>query len=208
MPKLILASASPRRIELLRQIGLEFTSIPSDVDESSYDFTDAGKYVEEMARRKALSVAQGLSGADRMDACVLGADTAVEIDGVILGKPVSYDDAFRMLETISGRWHRVYTGIALVRAEDLKTQTGLECTRVKIRDLDRDMISRYLETGEPFDKAGSYGAQGYGCLIVERVEGCFFNIVGLPIHRLSLMLEKQGFKVLSWLRPRFKSGSV
>lgn len=199
MPRLILASASPRRKALLAQIGLEFEAYPADIDENSLGFVDAGKYAEEMSRRKALFVANNFYDTDE-DFLVLGADTTVEIDGKILGKPRDYDDAYRMLDTIQGKWHRVITGITLVNCKTREAVTESETTRVKIRSMTPDMIHAYLKTGEYRDKAGAYGAQGYGSLIVERIDGCFFNVVGLPIHRLSRLLERQGFEMLSWYR--------
>jgi len=198
MPKLILASASPRRKALLKQIGLEFEAYPADIDENSLGYMDAGKYAEEMSRRKALLVAKHYYEASDEEYLVLGADTTVEIDGTILGKPKDYDDACRMLETIQGKWHRVITGITLVNAKTREILTDSEVTRVKIRSMTSRMIHAYLKTGEYRDKAGAYGAQGYGSLIVERVEGCFFNVIGLPIYKLSKLLEQQGFEMLSW----------
>lgn len=200
MPKLILASASPRRKALLKQIGLEFEAYPADIDENSLGYMDAGKYAEEMSRRKALMVAKDFYGATDEEHLILGADTTVEIDGTILGKPEDYDDAVRMLESIQGKWHRVITGITLVNAKNREVLTDSEMTRVKIRSMTPEMIQAYLRTGESLDKAGAYGAQGYGSLIVERVEGCFFNVIGLPIYKLSRLLEQQGFKMLSWFR--------
>ena len=200
MPKLILASASPRRKDLLKQIGLEFEAYPADIDENSLGYMDAGKYAEEMSRRKALMVAKDFYGATDEEHLILGADTTVEIDGTILGKPEDYDDAVRMLESIQGKWHRVITGITLVNAKNREVLTDSEMTRVKIRSMTPEMIQAYLKTGESLDKAGAYGAQGYGSLIVERVEGCFFNVIGLPIYKLSRLLEQQGFKMLSWFR--------
>lgn len=200
MPKLILASASPRRKDLLKQIGLEFEAYPADIDENSLGYMDAGKYAEEMSRRKALMVAKDFYGATDEEHLILGADTTVEIDGTILGKPEDYDDAVRMLESIQGKWHRVITGITLVNAKNREVLTDSEITRVKIRSMTPEMIQAYLRTGESLDKAGAYGAQGYGSLIVERVEGCFFNVIGLPIYKLSRLLEQQGFKMLSWFR--------
>ncbi len=200
MPKLILASASPRRKDLLKQIGLEFEAYPADIDENSLGYMDAGKYAEEMSRRKALMVAKDFYGATDEEHLILGADTTVEIDGTILGKPEDYDDAVRMLESIQGKWHRVITGITLVNAKNRQVLTDSEITRVKIRSMTPEMIQAYLKTGESLDKAGAYGAQGYGSLIVERVEGCFFNVIGLPIYKLSRLLEQQGFKMLSWFR--------
>lgn len=200
MPKLILASASPRRKDLLTQIGLEFEAYPADIDETSIGYTDAGKYAEEMSRRKALMVAEKFYDIPGEEHLILGADTTVEIDGNILGKPQDYADAVRMLETIQGKWHRVITGITLVNAGTREVITDSEVTRVKIRPMTPEMIRAYLKTGESLDKAGAYGAQGFGSLIVERVEGCFFNVIGLPLHKLSLLLERQGIGMLSWFK--------
>lgn len=197
MPKLILASGSPRRKTLLKQIGLEFEAYPADIDETSLGYNDAGKYAMEMSRRKALLVAKDFYDVPGEEYLILGADTTVELDGTILGKPEDYDDAVRMLETIQGKWHRVITGITLVNAGTREVITDSELTRVKIRSMTPGMIHAYLKTGESLDKAGAYGAQGYGSLIVERVEGCFFNVMGLPLYKLSRLLEQQGFEMLS-----------
>jgi len=200
MPKLILASASPRRKDLLKQIGLEFEAYPADIDETSIGYADAGKYAEEMSRQKALMVAKKFYDIPDEEYLVLGADTTVEVDGTILGKPKDHADAVRMLETIQGRWHRVITGITLVNSRTREVITDSELTRVKIRRMTQEMIRAYLNTGESMDKAGAYGAQGFGSLIVERVEGCFFNVIGLPLHKLSLLLERQGVGMLSWFK--------
>jgi len=200
MPKLILASASPRRKDLLKQIGLEFEAYPADIDETSIGYADARKYAEEMSRQKALMVAKKFYDIPDEEYLVLGADTTVEVDGTILGKPKDHADAVRMLETIQGRWHRVITGITLVNSRTREVITDSELTRVKIRRMTQEMIRAYLNTGESMDKAGAYGAQGFGSLIVERVEGCFFNVIGLPLHKLSLLLERQGVGMLSWFK--------
>lgn len=198
MPKLILASASPRRKALLKQIGLEFEACPADIDETSVGYTDAGKYAEDMSRQKALLVAKRFYDIPNEEYLILGADTTVEIDGTILGKPKDYADAVRMLESIQGKWHRVITGITLVNAKTRAVVTESEVTRVKIRSMTPEMIRAYLKTGESLDKAGAYGAQGFGSLIVERVEGCFYNVIGLPLYKLSRLLEQQGMGMLSW----------
>lgn len=200
MPKLILASASPRRKDLLKQIGLEFEAYPADIDETSIGYADAGKYAEEMSRQKALMVAKKFYDMPDEEYLILGADTTVEIDGTILGKPKNHDDAVRMLETIQGKWHRVITGITLVNSKTREVITDSELTRVKIRRMTPEMIRAYLNTGESMDKAGAYGAQGFGSLIVERLEGCFFNVMGLPLRKLSLLLERQGVGMLSWFK--------
>lgn len=198
MLKLILASASPRRIGLLKQVGLEFDIIPANIDEDSENFHDAGKYAMEMSRQKAVSVAERIRGSAGRDAFVLGADTVVGIDGKILGKPADADDARRMLKLLENRWHEVTTGITLVRADSLKAVTDREVTRVKVPPYPEGFLDRYILSGEPVDKAGSYAIQGFGSLMVERIEGCFFNVMGLPLFKLSRMLEREGFEVLSW----------
>ncbi|MGI6622735.1 MAG: septum formation protein Maf [Clostridiaceae bacterium] len=199
MLNLILASASPRRIELLKMIDLAFEVMPANIEEESEGFNDAGKYVMEMSKRKALYVAKKVRGKAAEDTFVLGADTVVSIDGIILGKPTDENHAFRMLKLMENRWHEVITGLTLVNAKTLKCQTDSELTRVKISSYPKGFMDRYLSTKEPYDKAGSYGIQGLGSLMVECIEGCYFNVMGLPLFRLSRMLEKEGHEVLSWL---------
>lgn len=199
MLKLILASASPRRIELLKQIGLEFETMPANINEDSKDYSDAGKYAMEMSRQKAVFVASSIQNKAGEGIIVLGADTVVEIDGHLLGKPTDADDAMRMLRLLENRWHEVTTGITLVRAKDMEAVTEKETTRVKFSPLPKGFLERYIASKEPFDKAGSYGIQGFGGLMVEKIEGCYFNIMGLPLFKLSRMLEKCGFELLSWI---------
>lgn len=199
MLRLILASASPRRIELLRQVGLKFDITPADIDEDSKGFDEAGKYAMEMSRQKALHVAQQIQHSAYPDTFVIGADTVVGIDDHLLGKPSGPEDARRMLELLENRWHEVTTGITLVRTGSLETLTEMEITRVKVSPYPKGFLERYIGSGEPFGKAGSYGIQGLGSLMVERIEGCYFNVMGLPLYRLSRMLERKGYKVLSWL---------
>lgn len=200
MTKLVLASASPRRKELLTQIGIEFDTVPADIDESHGHYTDAGEYVMEMARQKAVLVAEKLRREGCGQALVLGADTTVLVDGNILVKPEDEQDAFRMLHMMQGKWHEVITGVALVDTSTMKPWVDKECTRVKIRSMTGDMIKAYLKTGESFDKAGAYGIQGYGAVIVEKIDGCYFNVMGLPLYRLTLLLEKCGAAMLSWMK--------
>jgi septum formation protein len=146
MLKLVLASASPRRKELLKQIGIAFEAVSADIDESPRGFTDASDYVVEMARQKALLVAKRLNTQGETQSFVLGADTTVVIDGEILGKPSDYEDAFAMIRRIQGKWHEVITGIALVDAKTLTPIVDKECTRVKIRAMTDGMIEAYLAT--------------------------------------------------------------
>lgn len=196
MLKLILASASPRRTDLLKQIGLEYKIIPANIDENSEGFFEAGKYAMEMSAKKAVSVAKRIQSTSTQDTFVLGADTVVSIDGHLLGKPVDADDCHRMLKLLENKWHEVITGLSLVRAVDLEINTDCEITRVKMPAFSQEFIERYIASKEPFDKAGGYAIQGIGSLMVERIDGCYFNVMGLPLYRLSKMLEREGYEVL------------
>src|SRR5690554_5852914 len=190
--RLILASASPRRRELLRMLGLDFEILVSNAEESKGELPDSpGEQVIELAARKAGEIA-GL----HPDALVIAADTIVVAEKQILDKPGDEEDARRMLSFLSGRWHEVYTGVALVKAAEKKRLVDYERTRVKFRPLSREEIDRYIRSGEPMDKAGAYGIQGLGAVLVERIEGCFFNVVGLPLAKLTLMLKEFGLEVL------------
>lgn len=188
---LILASNSPRRKELLRQIGLDFRTDPADLDERMLPNEAPEAYAIRAAIDKAQVVAQ------RTDAgIIIAADTIVVLDDMVLGKPLNSQDAFRMLSLLSGRMHRVITGLALVDAATGKTLTKSEETRVWFRSLTQDEIAAYVSTGEPLDKAGAYGIQEKGALLVEKIEGCYFNVVGLPLALLAQMLENFGLRLL------------
>ncbi len=186
--KFILASKSPRRKELLSNIGLKFDVLESDVDESvvSKELSPA-IYVQELAMLKSSFVASKC-GKGRY---VIGADTVVELNGEILGKPKDYDDAFRMLKAMSGRAHRVYTGIAVSDSSDMKTVTAYSVTEVFFSELSDEEISNYITTYQPYDKAGAYGIQEYAGVFVEKIEGDFFNVVGLPVASLYGLLKKE-----------------
>lgn len=199
MVKIILASSSPRRIELLKQIGIDFDIMPANIDEDSNGFFEAGQYAVEMSRRKALSVAEKLQDKVNKDTIVLGADTVVGIDGTILGKPVDENHACSMLKQLENRWHEVITGLTLVKPKTMEFISETEITKVKISSYPKGFLDRYLATKEPNDKAGSYGVQGFGSLMVECIEGCYFNVMGLPLYRLSRMLDREGYEVLSWI---------
>lgn len=196
MRRLLLASGSPRRRELLERIGLPFETAVSGLDENAVGFTDAAEFALAMSRMKALDVWNRLPLDQRPGTMVLGADTVVSINGRILGKPTDEADAAAMLRLLSDDWHDVITGITLV--EDGRTVSHAEYTHVKFRRLDEALIDRYLATGEPYDKAGAYGIQGFGSLLVERIEGDYFNVMGLPLYRLARMLEDAGMKTLDW----------
>jgi septum formation protein len=184
---IILASNSPRRRELLDQAGIAYVSDPADVDESVIPGETPEVYAVRLALAKASSTASRHSGG-----IVLGADTIVVVDGEILGKPSSPEDAARMLTSLSGKAHKVITGVALVDASDGRSTTGYESTSVRIRDLSAQEIAVYVATGEPMDKAGGYGIQGRASVFVEGITGCFFNVVGLPLARVWKMLREFG----------------
>lgn len=196
MKSIILASASPRRVQLLSQVGIDFTVVPSSVTENIDGALAPEELAIELSYRKASNVAEKLKGRnDCREALVIGADTIV-VKEVILGKPENEEDAFRMLGMLAGEWHEVITGLSVVAANGLKEVKGFELTRVKMRELSEEEIRSYVRTGEPLDKAGAYGIQGIGASLVERIEGCYFNVVGLPLNRLCFMLKEFGVKVL------------
>lgn len=188
---LILASASPRRRELLTQAGFSFTVRPADIPEDPLPTEDPAGYVSRLAREKAQAV---FDAAADPAALVLGADTTVTLDDQILGKPVDADDARRMLRLLSGRTHRVITGVALVSAAG--AQVAAEVTAVRFLTLSDAEIDSYIATGEPMDKAGAYAIQGRAARWIPRVEGCYFNVVGLPLALVGTMLEAEGIRPL------------
>lgn len=188
---MILASQSPRRRELLGQMGFSFTVRPAKGEELAHPELTPAQLVEELARQKALEV----SAEAASDDVVVAADTVVAIDGVVLGKPRDKAHAAEMLSALSGREHTVYTGVAVKRGETLLVEH--EATQVRFRPLTQREIDLYIQTGEPMDKAGSYGIQGYGALLVEGIRGDYFNVVGLPICRLGRMLAQVGEDALA-----------
>ncbi len=185
----ILASASPRRRELLRGMGLDFEVVVSDADESAVDSESipVDIYVQELALIKAAAVAKQAN----KKAIVISADTIVTADGKILGKPSDAEDAFRMLSTLSGRSHEVYTGFCVMRIQDGKTECRAVKTTVYFKELTEEKIWRYIATGEPADKAGAYGIQGLGGLLVEKIDGDYQNVVGLSVSALADVLEQE-----------------
>ncbi|MFT3928722.1 MAG: Maf family protein [Spongiibacteraceae bacterium] len=181
-----LASQSPRRRELLDQIGVAHRVLKVDLDESRRASEPADSYVQRLAREKAAAGWQYLLDHQLERAPVLGADTAVVIDGDILGKPVDAADAMRILQRLSGRSHEVMTGVAVHSAAN--TQIAMSCTRVWFRALERDEIENYWLSGEPRDKAGAYGIQGLAAKFIERIEGSYSGVVGLPLFETSELL--------------------
>ncbi|WP_040825380.1 Maf family protein [Thermanaerovibrio velox] len=186
--RLILASGSPRRRELLAALGWNFQVVVSQVDESPLP----GESPEDMVLRLSLAKARDVA-LRAPDALVIGADTVVELDGQIFGKPNGRDEGLRMLMALQGRTHRVHTGVSLVLGD--RSVSGVETTRVLFRPLSAEDAACYINTGEGDDKAGSYAIQGKGAMLVESIEGCYFNVVGLPVLRLSRLLEEMGFSL-------------
>ena len=178
LKKLILASRSPRRAEILNAVGWPFEAVAADIDESVRADEDPVHYVKRLALTKAQTVARKSS-----ENLVLGADTTVVVEGELLGQPLDDDDARRMLKLLSGRWHEVLTGVALVRGDqDPQPLVEFETTRVRFAEMSVAEIDWYVATGEPRGKAGAYGIQGHAALFVEEIAGDYFNIVGLPLR--------------------------
>lgn len=207
MSRLILASASPRRRELLAQAGFVFDVIPAHIPEAPLPDEDPVAYVTRLAREKAEAVFreheverhgirdQGTEGPGILEVIVLGADTTVTLDGHILEKPRDPEDAARMLRMLSGRTHRVITGVAVVNGRG--AEVAAEVTAVRFVTLSDAEIAEYVASGEPMDKAGAYGIQGRAAKWIPRVEGCYFNVVGLPLALVSTMLKSQGVRTAS-----------
>lgn len=182
---IILASSSPRRQELLRQINCDFRCITSNVVEEAGFGKLPQTIVTNNALAKAMSVAKQYP-----NEVVLGADTIVAMQKNIYGKPVDRNAAIEMLKSLSGKYHEVYTGLALINKG--KSWCEVEKTRVKFATLTESEITDYIDTGEPFDKAGAYAIQGLAAMFVEEIEGCYTNVVGLPLHRFMKLLQKAG----------------
>ena len=185
-PRVILASQSPRRRELLIQAGIVHEVIPADIDESALPDEAPAAHCERLAREKALALAE-----DHPDALTVAADTIVVIDDLILGKPRDRDDARRMLARLSGRTHSVFTAMAVGHGRELVS--AVETVAVTFRPLDAATIDAYVDTREPMDKAGAYGIQGLGATLVERIDGDYFAVMGLSLVRLVALLERVGF---------------
>jgi len=187
--KLILASASPRRAEILRDAGVAFTVLSSAVDETPYPEEAPQALVQRLADAKADLVAARAVG----PAIVIAADTVVVLDGQVLGKPRSTEDARHMLEQLSGRTHSVHTGVSLIRLPDAGRLQFVETTLVHFSRLTVEEISKYLATEEPYDKAGAYAIQGRAGRFIPRIEGCYYNVVGLPLEHLLASLRELGW---------------
>jgi len=194
--EIILASASPRRRELLAQIGLQFRVLPGNAEENVKS-ADPAEMVKELSALKASQAYESLSDREKAESIVIGADTVVSQDGQILGKPGSEERAVRMLSSLQGRTHHVYTGVTLIWQEerqmggfDKKSRTFFEDTLVTMYPMSAEEIEAYVSTGEPMDKAGAYGIQGGCAAWIQRIEGDYNNVVGLPVGRLYQELKK------------------
>jgi septum formation protein len=192
LPKLILASSSPRRAEILTAVGWEFEKQTADIDETELPGEKPEDYVRRLAQEKAETVAEKYA-----DALVLGADTIVVIENQIVGKPKDLADARRMLKMLSGNWHEVLTGVALAKitAGNLKTKVDMQRTRVKFAELARAEIEFLIELGEPLDKAGAYAVQAQAALFIEQIEGDYWNVVGLPVSLVYELLKMTNQKI-------------
>ncbi len=188
--KIVLASTSPRRITLLKQIGLEFNIIEPVGDESS-SHPDPRRRVMENALAKAKSVLDQVN-----DHIILGADTLVLINGEVLGKPTDATEAIQMLSKLNGNVHKVFTGVAIIDRRKGKQIVDFEETLVHMRKLSNQEIRRYVASGEPMDKAGAYAIQGRGAIFIDRVVGCFHNVMGLPLSLIDIMFQAIGFNLL------------
>ncbi len=190
--KIILASASPRRRELLKTIGLEFTVIPSSVEEDIEHKPFSYKLIEDLALQKVLDVKDKIS----FPAVIIGSDTVVVIDNRVLGKPKDSNDAFNMLKLLSGRVHRVISAIAVHDNQTQKTVKTSVTSEVSFREIRDDEIRDYIKTAEPADKAGAYAIQGKAAIFVKGINGCYSNIVGISVYKTAEILAEFGVKVL------------
>ena len=189
--KIVLASQSPRRRELLGKMGLEFTTKSPEIDEEAIHGLPAQELVKALSRAKALHIAKN----EDKDTIVIGSDTVVVLDGKILGKPADRQEAEEMLIALSGRSHEVCTGVTVCQGDKVVSQA--EVTQVTFRALTPEEVQRYVRTGEPMDKAGAYGIQGYGALLVEGIRGDYSSVVGLPVCRLGRILLDFGVDCLA-----------
>lgn len=189
---IVLASGSPRRQELLNRITGDFQISVSDFDESSMEFKgDIDNYVCDLAEGKARDVLYKFQGEN----IIIGCDTIVYLDENILGKPVNQEDAVRMLRSLSGRTHQVYSGIVLINTKTDKIIRKSVCTEVKFTELSDDMILKYVESGQSDGKAGAYGIQDDGAIFVESINGCYYNVVGFALNTVFLLLREMGVKL-------------
>ena len=193
-PSIYLASRSPRRAELLQQMGVLFSVLPADIDETPHALERSDAYVKRLAIEKAQAGYALVLQKAWFEMPVLAADTTVSIDGEILGKPQDDEDAYRMLSLMSGRWHEVHTGIAVAQAGHLAME--ISSTMVQMDDLSDAVIRAYIATGEPKDKAGAYGIQGIAGSLIKRIEGSYSGVMGLPVYETAKLLKQAGIGLL------------
>lgn len=191
MKKIILASASPRRKQLLTQIGLNFVCSPANLIEDLSVELSPQELAENIAFLKALEVSKGLT-----EGIVIAADTVVVLGDKVIGKPANRDEAFQYLYSLSGQCHQVITGLCILDLENHEPAIGAEITKVFFRTISPSEINHYLDYNEWEDKAGAYAIQGYGALLVDHIEGCYYNVVGLPLNRLHMLLRNKGVDLL------------
>ena len=191
MKKIILASGSPRRKLLLQQMGLDFISSPANITEDLSVPASPQELAQTIAFQKAQEVSRCLN-----EGIIIAADTVVVWEGTVMGKPENRDEAYLMLSRLSGQCHQVITGLCVMDAKDNVAELAAESTDVFFRPISPGEINNYLDCGEWWDKAGAYAIQGKGALMVDHIKGCYFNVVGLPLSRLNLMLRKQGVDIL------------
>ena len=197
LPKIILASASPRRAEILRTVGWPFETLVVNIDESRHDDEDAAMYVQRLAQQKAEAAAAMIGRNPTREGAaftvtIVAADTTVVIDDHILEKPADNDDAKRMLRLLNNRWHQVLTGVAIINGANAQTKVAHEQTKVKFAAMSDEDIDWYVSTGEPIDKAGAYAIQGLGARFIEGIRGDYFNVVGLPVRLLYELIKMAG----------------
>lgn len=192
---LILASASPRRQQLLQQLGLDFSVLTAEIEEKLSSDLPLTAAIIELARRKARAVQQQIEPGP--GTYILAADTVVVLEQKVLGKPQDSEDAIAMLSRLSGRSHQVITAVVLLKADGSWEMGDYELTEVTFRPLQLEEIQAYVASGEPLDKAGAYGIQGLGGLLVEKINGCYYNVVGLPLVKTMQLLRQAGWRILS-----------
>lgn len=195
---LILASSSPRRISILKSLHIEFSVRKSQIDERKQKDEDPESFAVRMAEEKASQVGTLLNMG-----IVIGCDTIVTLNGKIFGKPESHQNAAAVLRVLSGKWHNVISGLSLYNAEDGQKVSGCRVTAVKFLPISKDEIAWYVDSGEPMDKAGSYGIQGFGMMFIEKIIGSYTNVVGLPVELLKELLGEMRVDFLSLIRRPF-----
>ncbi|MGM0437172.1 MAG: Maf family protein [Bacillota bacterium] len=191
MKNLILASSSARREEILKRLNLQFTVVPSKIDESGYDHLTPEKMVQKLSALKAKEVSKLVE-----DTLIIAADTIIVNNDKVLGKPQSKEDAAEMLKKLRGENHTVMTGLAVYSTGDSKEITDIDRTEVYMTNMSDDEIAKYVSTGEPMGKAGSYAIQGLGSVFVEKIEGSYFTVMGLPVHKLAEILNEFSINII------------